>query len=155
MGDGVPRSRWGRSRLGGGRWSALAVALVIGVVLAAGFGALAAATGVVADHPLLGGVVFAVCTVGPCAALGYLLAVDRDTIAGATRRPEESVESGWYERAAAGALGDVVVLAGLTLVVATFVPAIADLPLRLVLVVLIGVAAASCAVRYLVARRKG
>ena len=54
-------------------------------------------------------------------ALAWVVLVDRSTITGASKNAEENVENLWFERAAMGAFGDLMLVIGLgTGVVAIF-----------------------------------
>ncbi|MDY6055876.1 hypothetical protein [Micrococcus sp.] len=153
------RSRWGRSaRLGGGTGRLIAVSLLLGTLLAALVGVVTYALATLqghADpaHPRLLGLLLAASTLLPAAALVWALLVDRGTVRGAVRDPEESVENRWYEKATSGAFHDLLVLLGLGSVAV----AVADweIPTRAVGVTLILFMAASVAVRYLLLKRRG
>ncbi|MGC5076779.1 hypothetical protein [Agrococcus sp. DT81.2] len=144
------RSTWGRMRFGARR-SALLIAVPIGIVLAAGVGALAVWTGVAGDDPLPGGVAFAVVTVWPLTAAAWIAVVDRSSLRGALERPEESVESSWIETASQRAFTDTLTLAGLG--TAALVVTGAELPGSVALLAVVLVGMASFGTRYLIARR--
>lgn len=146
------RSRWGRVRAGDRRVPALLVALPVAIVLAAALGALVMATGAAGEPRLAGGVAVAVITLWPLAGLVWALVVDRTTLAGATARPEQSIESAWYERAASGAFSDTVVVVGLAAAAIAFTGL--DVPVLLALSGVIVVAAGSVTVRYLAQHRR-
>jgi hypothetical protein len=146
-----PRTKWGRVRFGGGRLNALAFAAAVGLPLAVlaalgawGLGAI--------DHPAIGLPVFSVMLTAPATALVYALVVDRATMSGAPKNPEESVENAWYDRAAQKAFHDVVLVVGLTL----FVIAIADIEFDAMwaLVGVLAVAAVSFGIRYRIMTRR-
>ncbi|MET7640837.1 hypothetical protein [Streptomyces sp. NPDC005438] len=147
------RTRWGRVNFGGGGLPALWVAAPCGALLATGFAALAVATGVVGERPLVGGVVFALVSVWALIGLVWVLVVDRSTLRGATERPEESVESAWFDTAARGSFTDSVTFVGLALaaLAVTGVELSAVVALAGVLVF----AALTFAVRFLLVRRQG
>lgn len=149
---GWPTTKWGQAQFGRRTIPALAIAIPVGVVIAVGFAILTVWSGLVAGGPLLGGLVFGFAVLFPAIALVYALVVDRSTIAGAVEKPEESIEHGWYQRATSGALTDLVTLAGVLLIVSSFVdPVVVDL--RIMLVGLIVFAMIGSGVRYLVARQ--
>ncbi len=106
------RSRWGRSRLGGGSASLLSASALLGLLIAAGVGALLALTADTA-RPLLPFVIGALVTLPTATSLVWALLVDRSTLSGAVDRPEESIESAWYGQAATGALADLIMVLGL------------------------------------------
>jgi len=149
------RTKWGRVKFGGGRFSALAVAIPIGLILGIALGVLAVGLGVAGTDPVMGGIVFSLCLSAPTTALAYALMVDRDSLAGAAESPEDSVESGWYEQAAAGALTDIVALAGVTALILTYIPGDQSVDPSLLLIGVVGVAFASVGIRYFLARRSG
>lgn len=155
MTDQAVRTRWGRTRFGEGRFPAMAIAVPSGAALGALLGFLAASLGVGGSTPVLVGAVFALCLAFPSTMLVYVLVVDRSTLTGAAERPEESVESGWYDKAAAGALTDVVLVLGVTATVLAFIPTKLSLDPGLVLAGVICVAFVSVAVRYLLQRLRG
>lgn len=155
MVDQGVRTKWGRTTFGAGRYPAMAVALPCGIVLGALLGVLAALLGVGGSDPALVGAVFAVCLAFPSTMLVYLLVVDRSTMTGAADRPEESVEAGWYEKAAAGALTDIVLAAGATATVLSFIPEKFALDPGLMLAGVVASAFVSVAVRYLLQRHRG
>ncbi|MCQ1957478.1 hypothetical protein NNX39_13330 [Arthrobacter sp. zg-Y826] len=111
--------------------------------------------GITDPNPALGFWVFFACIPMPAVALVYLLVVDRNTLIGATERPDDSVESGWYEKAAAGSFTDLILLLGVAATVLAFVPMDFSVDLKLVLPAMIALGFASFGIRYLVLRRKG
>jgi hypothetical protein len=149
------RTKWGRTRFGGGRTPAMAIAVPSGVVLAVAGGWLSVLVGVTAANPALGFWVFTSCLTMPAVALVYVLVVDRDTLDGAAARPEESVESRWYDQAAAGSFMDLVAGLGIASIVLTFIPRDFSVDLDLVLPAVVAGCFASFGIRYLVLRRKG
>lgn len=155
MSISATRTKWGRTKFGDGRLPAMVIAIPGGLVLGAVLGAAAVWAGVAGPRPVLGGIVFALCLTSPGILAVYVLVADRDTMTGAIERPGESVESRWYDRAAAGALTDVVTLAGLSALFLVFVPSPPNPEPGLVPVAVIGIAFASFAIRYLLLRRKG
>jgi hypothetical protein len=155
MTDQGVRTKWGRTTFGAGRYPAMAIALPCGIVIGALLGVLAAVLGVGGSSPVLVGAVFAVCLAPPSAMLVYLFVVDRSTLTGAAERPEESVEAGWYEKAAAGALTDIVLVAGITATVLSFIPEKFVLDPGLLLAGVVALAFVSVAVRYLLQRYRG
>ena len=95
--------RFGSSRFGSRRHSALTPATVLGIALAACFGITAALIG---SFELASLWVFAVFTLllSPASiGLVWVLIVDRDTIPGTTQSPEDSVETTWFSKAAEAA----------------------------------------------------
>jgi hypothetical protein len=107
------RSAWGRARFGGSSTTLLAVSLTIGVLVSAGLGGLFLVLGTAAN-PVLAFSVVGVVTLPVTAALGWVVLVDRSTLAGALDRPNDSIESAWYDKAASGAFGDILIVGGLS-----------------------------------------
>lgn len=153
LAEGLTRTRWGRAQFGGLRLPALWSAACLAVVLAAGFGLLAVATGVAGSRPLVGGIVFALAAVGPFTGLVWALIVDRRTLQGASARPEESVESAWFDSAAGGSFTDTVMFTGIALTAL----ALTDVEMSAViaLTAVLAVAGLSFGIRFLLARRQG
>ncbi|GEO97105.1 hypothetical protein [Kocuria turfanensis] len=149
------RTKWGRTKFGTGRTPAMAIAVPAGVILAGAGGWLSVLVGVTAANPALGFWVFSACLTMPAIALVYVLVVDRDTLEGAVERPDDSIESRWYDRAASGSFMDLVAGLGITLIVLTFVPGGVSVDLDLVLAAVLAACFASFGIRYLVLRRKG
>ncbi len=106
------QTRLGRARFGGGLGALVASSLVCGVILAGGLGWLFSAL-VTPESRVAGFVVFTAMTLPFLAMLVWALLVDRSTISGAVDRPEESIESVWYEKAASGAFGDILLVGGI------------------------------------------
>lgn len=111
MNDASP-SRWGRARFGGGTAALIGVSLGAGVLLSAiAGGAFSAFSG--SDQPILAFAVMSICTLPVTTALGWAILVDRSSVTGSIERPDDSIESAWYEKAASGTFGDVLLVAGL------------------------------------------
>lgn len=149
------RTKWGRVKFGTGRTPAMAIAVPAGVVLALAGGLLSVLVGATASNPALGFWVFSFCLTMPAVALAYVLVVDRDTLRGAAERPDDSIESRWYDKAASGSFMDLIAGLGITLIVLTFIPRDFSVDLDLVLTAVLAACFVSFGVRYLVLRRKG
>ncbi len=106
------RSRFGRARFGGGSALLLSVSALIGLLVSCGLGVLLAAFGGI-QRPWIGFVVGAVATLPTSIALAWAVLVDRSTLRGAIDRPQESIESVWYDRAAIGAFHDLLPILGI------------------------------------------
>lgn len=106
------RSKLGRARWGGGSASLLSASIAIGVIISAGAGALFAWLSSV-EQPVLAFCIVAIATLPISVTLGWALLVDRSSLRGAVDKPEESIESAWYEKAASGAFGDIVMVGAL------------------------------------------
>ncbi|MCQ1946762.1 hypothetical protein [Arthrobacter sp. zg-Y1116] len=111
--------------------------------------------GITDPNPALGFWVFFACIAMPAVALVYLLVVDRNTLIGATERPDDSVESGWIDKAAAGSFMDLILVLGVAATVLAFIPRELVIDLKLVLPAVIALGFASFGIRYLVLRWKG
>ncbi len=149
------RTKWGRARFGAGRVPALAVAVPGGLVLGAAGGCLAVAAGIAGSQPVAVFLVFWSCLTVPAVLLVYLAVVDRSTIEGGVERPDDSIEAGWYDKAASRALTDLILVLGITTVVLSFLPADIQVDLNLVLPAVVVFCAVSVGVRYLLLKRKG
>lgn len=145
------RSAWGRSRFGGGSGALIGVSITLGALLACGAGALFAWIGA-AERPGLTFALLAAGTLPVWAALAWALLVDRATITGATRRPEESVESDWYTRAAAGVFQDLLLVGGLG--AAAFSLGSIHAPVGAVLAAVVALAMLDFGARYLTQKRR-
>lgn len=109
----VTRSAWGRARFGGSSTTLLLVSLTIGALVSAGLGGLFLVLGNTAN-PLLAFCLVVVATLPVTAVLGWAVLVDRSTLAGAIDKPDDSIESAWYDKAASGAFGDILIVGGLS-----------------------------------------
>lgn len=120
------QTRWGRSRvLGGGTGRLIAVSLVLGAALASAVGGIYIAVGH-PSRPWVALAIFVVVMLPVSTALAWVVLVDRSTITGASKNAEKNVENNWFERAAMGAFGDLMLVIGLgTGVVAIFDLAVA------------------------------
>ena len=116
-----PRSRWGRSRFGGGGGTLIAASLALGAVLASGIGWVSMALESGHQDPWLLFWVGAIVALPASAGLVWALLVDRSTLAGAPADPDASVEARWYEKAAAGSFHVLIASLGLGAAVVTFV----------------------------------
>lgn len=147
------RSKWGRVRFGGGRPPAMAAAIPIGIVLALGLGLLFSQFQTPPLPPLIMVGIFAFLTLPACVLLPWAVVVDRTTLRGALKRPEDSVESRWYDTAAQGAFHDTITVTGLALAML----AVTDTRIDAVFALsgVIAIAALSTSIRYLVARARG
>lgn len=153
------RSSWGRSaRLGGGTGRLIALSLLLGTLLAALIGVIAYGLAATAGHegpraPLLLGMIMTATSLVPGWAVVWALLVDRDTVRGAVRNTEDTVEGRWYEKATSGAFHDLLVLLGLGAFVVVLAGWQVDtglLAAGLVLFMMLSVA-----VRYLLLKRRG
>ena len=125
------------------------------VVLGAAGGMLAVLNGVTGPHAVVGFLAFALCLTPPGVALVFAVVVDRDTLEGATEHPDESIESGWYDRATSRSFTDVILLLGVASIILSFVPTEVSVDLKLVLPAGVLICSASFGIRYLLLRRRG
>lgn len=147
------RSRWGRVRFGRGRVSAMAPAIPLGIGVAAVIAAVAVLIGFAPEIPWVGALSLTFALAGPMIALVWALCVDRNTLRGALDRPEESVESVWYDRATQGAFHDVLVVSGLAL--AALMITGTRVEGTLVLLGVLAVCLVSTGTRYVINRQRG
>jgi hypothetical protein len=105
------------------------------------------------QQPLLGAAVLAAAAVAPLTGLAWAILVDRNTLKEATARPEESVESRWYDTSAAGAFHDLLIVVGLATAVLFLTPLEIDGSSALLWVLIVGML--SVGVRYAVNQRRG
>ena len=149
----ISRSRWGRVRFGRGRASAMAPAIPLGIGVAAVIAALSVLLGFAAEIPWVGAFSLTFALAGPMIGLVWALCVDRSTLRGALDRPEESVESVWYDKATQGAFHDVLLVSGLALaglmITGTRVQG------TVVLLGVLAVCVVSAGTRYLISRQRG
>lgn len=155
MGIEQPRTKWGYTKFGNSRIPAMAIAIPFGIVLGIAGGWLSVFIGVTGPNSILGFWVFASCLTMPAVALVFALIVDRKTLQGAPERPDDSIESGWYDKAASGSFTDLILVLGLTSVILAFVPRDFPVDLKLVLPSVLGVCFIAFGIRYLMLRRKG
>lgn len=153
-------SFWGRSaRLGGGSGRLLTVSalvgLVIGNLIALVSWVLATQSDRSADdrYPLIMALIMFALSVPMAFMAAWALLVERTSVRGATRNPEQSIESRWYEQATAGAFGDTMIATGLgTFVLALggwqFSPSLVGVGVLLVMM-------ASVIARFLILRARG
>lgn len=150
-----PRTKWGRTRLGTGSTPAMAIAIPLGILIGLAGGFLAVVAGVAGSTPPLGFLAFGFCLTFPGIALVYAVVVDRNTLEGATERPDDSIESGWYEKATSGSFHDIMVVLGVTVGVLAFIPREFMVDLKIVLPAVLALCFVSTGIRYLVLRRRG
>lgn len=145
------QSTWGSTRSGRSPWPG---AIGIGVALAAvlGLTVWAFASG---TNGVIYGIVLAAASFMPGLALGWILVVDRRTVKGAVRNPEESIEAQWYDRATRGTFHDLLVVMGLTAMALSVVPQWRDeLTASEALLACMVFAAADVSARYLLTKRR-
>ncbi|WP_322612852.1 hypothetical protein [Dermacoccus abyssi] len=145
------QSTWGTTRSGRSPWpGAIGIGVAVAVVL--GLAAWAFASG---TNGVVYGIVLAAASFMPGLALGWILVVDRRTVKGAVRNPEESIEAQWYDRATRGTFHDLLVVMGLTAMALSVVPQWRDgLTASDTLVACMVFAAADVSVRYLLTKRR-
>lgn len=144
------RSRWGRSRFGGGPGALITVSLFAGLALSAGAGVLFARLNAPA-HFMLAALIMTAGLLPVLSTTCWALLLDRNTLRGATRNPAISVESQWYDKAAVGVFQDLLLVCGLGGALFSFMPVSVSLGLVLAGVVL--VAMIDFAIRYLMIKR--
>jgi hypothetical protein len=127
----------------------LVVVWGVGLLVAAGIG-LGVASVRSEDFWLVFGV-FTACFLGPCIALAWLT-LGEGRKAEIDGRAEENVETRWMEKAASGALFDLLVAVGVLLGAMSILGF--DVPAELALIGVWAVAVADGALRYLLIRRR-
>ncbi|HZK04447.1 MAG TPA: hypothetical protein VFC82_01200 [Actinomycetaceae bacterium] len=142
---------WGATKSGRTGIALWGPAFAIGVLIAGVLGVLASIVSP-SETPVLLGVVTGLVTLPLATTIGWVLLVDRSSIAGAVERPEDSVESQWLERAAMGALFDGLAMIGLGAAAITITGL--DIGADVVLVALWVLLALDLAIRYNALRRK-
>ncbi|MGO2031856.1 hypothetical protein ACTXJX_14345 [Glutamicibacter ardleyensis] len=147
------KARWGRSRFGGSQAMLIIVSLLAGAVLSAALTLVWWNFGPSGDpqRRLLAALAFGLIMLPAMFGLCWVLLLDRSTLRGATKNPEISVESQWYDKAAVGVFQDILLVCGLGAAVLSFIEVQASIGL-----VLAGVVALSMAdfgVRYLLIKR--
>lgn len=140
------RTRWGRARFGGGSARLLSLSIICGVMLAAGMGSLFGLLVATPEHQLLASSLFAVMVLPVSGAIFWALFVDRDSLRGAIADPEASIESHWYDKAAASTFTDLLLVLGLGGAIFSFAPFEANV--GTVLAAVIVLLMADFAVRY-------
>lgn len=108
----VEPTAWGRSRFGGSGAGLIALSLGLGLVLAGLIAALIA-TLAFAEKFWMAWPVFGFGLLPVLCAGVWAVLVDRNTLRGAVRDPESSIESRWYDRAACGVFQDLLIVCGL------------------------------------------
>lgn len=155
MTDQSVRTKWGRTRFGNGTMPALTIAVPAGILLGSAAGWVSVLAGVGGPYPVVGFVAFTLCLTLPGVALVFALVVDRDTLEGAAEHPDDSVESGWYDRATSRSFTDLILVLGLASIVLSFIPTEFAVDLKLVLPAVLLVCFLSFGVRYLLQRYRG
>lgn len=147
------RSRWGRSKFGAGRLPALWVAAPLGAVGAVTLAAVVVMMESAGSQPVLGGIAIALVLMWPLTGLVWVVIVDRDTLRGATKNPEQSIESFWHDRAASRAFTDTLLIGGL----ATAAISLSGIEISAVFAVagIVLFSMSSFGIRYLLLRRQG
>lgn len=142
---------WGTTRSGRSPWpGAIGIGVAVAVVLGLTVWAFASGT-----NGVVYGIVLAAASFMPGLALGWILVVDRRTVKGAVRNPEESIEAQWYDRATRGTFHDLLVVMGLTAMALSVVPQWRDeLTASDALLACMVFAAADVSARYLLTKRR-
>lgn len=144
------KARWGRSRFGGSQAMLIIVSLLAGAVLSIAAGLLFATLNFPGNFVLATLIMAA--GLLPVLSVGcWALLLDRSTLRGATKNPEISVESQWYDKAAVGVFQDVLLVCGLGAAVLSFIEVQASI--GLILAGVVGLAMADFGVRYWLIKR--
>lgn len=146
-----PRTKWGRSRFGGSGRALIAASLTVGAILSLGIAWAISLMGTTQDRPWLIYAIGVIVTL-PVTAMGtWALLVDRSTLTGAPNDPDSSVESRWYDKAAAGAYHVLIATLGLGAALLAFLKV--DISPPLLLMGVFGIGAAAFWISYFVARK--
>lgn len=154
MSEVKTRTKWGRAKFGNRQIPAMRIAIPCGLVLGIILSLVAVWNGIAGPNKLLGGTVFAVCLTIPATMLVWALVVDRSSLQGAVDLPEQSIESQWYQQAAAGTQLDVILAAILGILALSIFPSGNNADPKLILGGVIAISIASVAIRYQLLRRK-
>lgn len=151
--DAEAKTRFGRPTFGSSQCTLIWASLLCGVIVDAAIVAVAHWV----NHPdkplLFAGVVF-VATLPSLVAGAWLVMVDRDTIAGAVKDTENTVESRWYDEAAKTALHTMMWASGIGAAVLSLFFDDLQVPAWVACVVVILVIWAAFGARYAVERRR-
>lgn len=145
-------SRWGRSKFGGGTGRLALISIAGGAVFATLIAILYFLFQGDGPNGLLRTLLVGVIMTPPAAVAVYALCVDPLSLEGATRRPEESIETLWYQQAAADAFAAVIGVGGLA--AGGFALSGRDMDAATVLTVVVFGATLVFAVSYLVRKQR-
>ncbi|QUW18274.1 hypothetical protein [Agrococcus sp. Marseille-Q4369] len=146
----APQSTIGRARFGGGTSALVLVSLLIGLAISSGLGGLYAWIGETGEAWVRFAIV-AVVTLPVSAMLPWALLVDRSSLKGSIERPEDSIESRWYAKAAEGTMHDVLITVGIGAALFSFTQL--QVNTGILLIVLGTMVMADFGVRYQLAKR--
>ena len=108
----MTRSRFGRSKFGGSQATLITASIVVGLAIAIAAALIFWALGRPVDSTPLYLSVFTLCIFPVASAAAWALLVDRNTVAGATPNPKDSIESTWYDNAAQTTFHIILVVTG-------------------------------------------
>lgn len=147
------RSKWGRARFGGSPALLILLSVLGGLVLSAAFAWLIWQFGpdAVAQRKALAAVVAGLVMLPAAFALSWVIMLDRDTLAGAVKDPDSSIEGMWYEKAAFGTFHDLIAICGLGAMALGLLPI--DVDPVMVLCGVVMFAAVDTTVRYLLIKK--
>jgi len=149
----VAQNKWGRARFGGSQTLLLLLSILGGIVISAVIACLIVQFGPEApvQRKVLAAVIAAIIMLPVAFALCWLIMLDRDTLAGAVKDPDSSIEGRWLEKAGFSTLGDIVAVAGLAATALTIFKV--DIPASNALLVVVGLAFVDMAIRYLMLKK--
>lgn len=129
------------------------LSLLGGLVLCAAMALIWWTFGPEADQQrkMLAGLVFALLMLPATFALCWVIMLDRDTLAGAVKDPDSSIEGKWYDKAAFGAFHDLIAVCGLGAMALFLLPI--DVDPAMVLCGVVMFAAVDTTVRYLLIKK--
>lgn len=145
-------SKWGTSKFGGGTARLAAMSIAGGVVLAAAWAMLYFLFQGEGPNGVMRALLVGLIMIPPNAVAVYALCVDRLSLDGSIRRPEESVESQWYQQAATDSFHAVIAVGGIA--AGGFALTGRDVDAGTLLTAVVVGAAVVCAVSYLVRKQR-
>ncbi|WP_129660193.1 hypothetical protein [Rothia uropygialis] len=111
--DVTKRPRWGYVRHGSRKVYAWKPALALGAITTAAASLPASLLTTHGTFDVLAFFIFCTFLLSPLYMLWWLILVDRETVRGAIKAPEKSIESTWYTQAAQGVFHDLLIVMGL------------------------------------------
>lgn len=147
------QSKWGRTRFGGSPALLIVLSVLGGLILSAAIAWLIWQFGpdAVVQRKALAAVVAGLVMLPATFALCWVIMLDRDTLAGAVKDPDSSIEGKWYDKAAFGAFHDLIAVCGLGAMALSLLPI--DVVPAMALCGVVMFAAVDTTVRYLLIKK--
>lgn len=130
------KTRWGRSRFGGGAALLIGISLIAGAALALGAGLLFAKLNA-PQNPVFATLIMAAALWPILSVIFWVLLVDRNTVRGSLRNPEISIEGQRHDEAVVKVFQDLMIICGLGAAVFSFINVQASVSLVLTGVLLL------------------